>query len=170
MMLPVLRIVTDRLISLSALLGTVALLVVVGIVLVDVIGRSLGQPLYGSVDMTTMAFVIVIFGGMALCDQQGSHIAVDLFESYFPARMNYVIDIIIDLLGGVIFLVIGYAVWRSAQLSVMLNLRTNLLGLPQAWFQWVLVTLAVITGLALLLRALEFIIAGKSDHKARPAA
>lgn len=167
-MLPLLRAVTDRLISLSALVGTVALLVVVVIVLVDVIGRSLGHPLYGSVDMTTMAFVIVIFGGMALCDQQGGHIAVDLFEVYFPARMNHVIDIITDLLGGVIFLAIGYAVWRSAQLSVMLNLRTNLLGLPQAWFQWVLVTLAVITGLALLLRALELTLSGVTDRKTRP--
>ncbi|MFV0301896.1 MAG: TRAP transporter small permease [Paracoccus sp. (in: a-proteobacteria)] len=168
MMLAVLRTVTDRLISLSALLGTLALLFVVAVVLADVIGRTLGSPLYGAQDMTTMTFVIAVFGGMALCDKQGAHIAVDLFERYFPARMNHLIDIVIDLLGGVIFLVIGYSVIKAAQLSAMLNLRTNLLGLPLAWFQWALVVLAVITGLALLLRAAEFILSGKSDHKARP--
>lgn len=167
-MLALLRTVTDRLISLSSLLGTVALLFVVMIVLADVVGRTLGSPLYGAQDMTTMAFVIAVFGGMALCDKQGAHIAVDLFERHFPARMNHVIDIIIDLLGGVIFLGIGYAVFKAAQLSVMLNLKTNLLGLPLVWFQWSLAVLALVTGLALLLRAVEFILSGTSDHKARP--
>ncbi|TRW99393.1 TRAP transporter small permease [Paracoccus sp. M683] len=166
-MLPALRAFTDRLISLSAWLGTVALLFLVGVVLVDVVGRSFGSPLYGALDMETMAFVIVVFGGMALCDKQGGHICVDLFERYFSPRLNHLIDIVVDLLGGVIFMVIGYAVIKAAQLSAMLNLRTNLLGLPLAWFQWALVALALITGLALLLRAAEFIITGRSEHEVR---
>lgn len=168
MMLASLRAVTDRLIGLSAWLGAVALIFVVVTVLVDVIGRSFGHPLYGSQDLTTMGFVVVVFGGMALCDKQGGHISVDLFERYFPPRMNLLIDIVVDLLGGVIFLTIGYAVSTSARLSAMLNLRTNLLGLPQAWFQWLLVGLVLVTGMALLLRALEFMLSGKSDHHARP--
>ncbi len=167
-MLSTLKIVTDRLISLSALLGTIALLFVVATVLVDVIGRSLGQPLYGSQDLTTMAFVVVVFGGMALCGKMGGHISVDLFERHFPPRLNYVIDIVVDLLGAAIFLTMGYAVYKSAQLSVMLNLRSNLLGLPQAWFQWLLVALVLVTGVALLLRAVEFILAGESQHEKRP--
>lgn len=163
-MLATLRTVTDRLIGLSAWLGTAALLFLVATVLIDVIGRAFGHPLYGSQDMTTMAFVVVTFGGMALCDQKGGHIAVDLFERHFPPRLNHLIDIIVDLLGGVLFLGIAWAVWKASGLSVMLNLRTNLLGLPQAWFQWILAALALITGLALLLRAAEFVISGQSRH------
>lgn len=166
-MLAILHKVTGRLISLSALLGALALLFVVLIVLTDVIGRSFGAPLYGSLDMTTMAFVIVVFGGMALCDKRGSHICVDLFERYFPPRMNYLIDVIVDLLGSVIFLVVSYAVLKAASLSVMLNLRTNLLGLPQAWFQWALSGLALICGIAVLLRAIEMILTGKSSLEMR---
>lgn len=159
---------TDRLISLSAFLGAAALLFVVVIVLTDVIGRGFGHPLYGSLDMTTTAFVIVVFGGMALCDKRGSHICVDLFERYFSRAMNLLIDIAVDLLGGVIFLVITYSVYQSAKLSVMLNLRTNLLGLPLAWFQWTLAALSLVTGIALLLRAVDFILSGKSSHDPRP--
>ncbi|AUH32642.1 TRAP transporter small permease [Paracoccus tegillarcae] len=167
-MLPTLRMVTDRLINLSAFLGTVALIFVVATVLFDVIGRAFGKPLYGSLDLTTMAFVVVVFGGMALCDKRGGHISVDLFERHFPPRLNLIIDIVVDLLGSVIFLTMGYAVLKSAQLSVMLNLRTNLLGIPQAWFQWLLAGLVIVTGLALLLRAIEFILAGESDHEEGP--
>lgn len=168
-MLSFMRLVTDRLISLSAVLGALALLFVVLIVLSDVIGRSFGHPLYGAQDMTTMAFVIAVFGGMALCDKRGSHICVDLFERYFPPSLNHLIDILVDLLGGVIFVTISHAVFKAAALSVMLNLRTNLLGLPQAWFQWTLAALALITGIALLLRALDFTLSGKSSHQIGPA-
>lgn len=167
-MLALVRTVTDRLISLSALLGTVALLFVVVIVLIDVIGRAFGSPLYGSLDLTTMAFVVVVFCGMALCDQQGGHIAVDLFERFFPPRLNHLIDIVVDLMGGAIFLTMAYAVTKAAGLSAMLNLRTNLLGLPLAWFQWLLAVLAFLTGIAVLLRAVEFILSGHSEHRKGP--
>lgn len=167
-MLAGIKMLTDRLIRLSALIGTVALLFVVAIVLVDVIGRAFGNPLYGSLDLTTMAFVVVVFCGMALCDQEGGHISVDLFERFFPPRLNHLIDIVVDLLGGAIFLTMAYAVTKTAQLSAMLNLRTNLLGLPLAWFQWLLAVLALITGVAVLLRAVEFILSGKSEHHGRP--
>ena len=164
MMLATLRRVTDRLIGLSALIGTIALLVVVGIVLTDVIGRALGSPLYGSLDMTSMTFVLTVFGGMALCDRQGAHINVDLFERMMSPRVNHVIDIIVDLLGAVIFLTMAYAVIKSSQLSLMLNLRTNLLGWEIAWFQWALAALAIVTGIAMLLRAVDFIISGRPAH------
>ena len=41
----------DRLIRLSAFIGTLALLTEVLIILVDVIGRAFGAPLYGSQDL-----------------------------------------------------------------------------------------------------------------------
>ena len=49
-----LRKIADRLIGLSATIGALGLLVEVVVILVDVIGRALGKPLYGSQDMITM--------------------------------------------------------------------------------------------------------------------
>ncbi|WP_368074615.1 TRAP transporter small permease [Alloyangia pacifica] len=57
----------DGLISLSAFLGTLGLLFVVGVIVVDVIGRNFGMPLYGAQDLVIMTMVIIVFGGMALC-------------------------------------------------------------------------------------------------------
>ena len=85
-----------------------------------------------------MTMVIVVFGGMAICDRRGGHIAVDLLERYYPAPMNRLIDICAALVGAVIFVGIAYAVYDSAKISVMLNLSTNLLKLPKAWFQYAL--------------------------------
>lgn len=157
-----LRRIADRLINLSAIVGAAGLLVEVAVILVDVIGRTFGRPLFGSQDVTTMTMVIVVFGGMAICDRKGGHIAIDVFERFFSATFNRLIDSASALLGSAIFLTMAWAVNESAQISVMLNLSTNLLVLPKAWFQWVLCAFALLTAFGMLLRAIE-LAAGLGD-------
>jgi len=112
-----------------------------------------------------MTLVIVIFGGMAICDRQGSHVAVDLLENYFPDALNRAIDILSALLGALIFVALAYTVYESAKISTMLNLSTNLLRLPKAWFQWGLCSLSLLTAVAMLLRAVELSISGRDVRK-----
>jgi TRAP-type C4-dicarboxylate transport system permease small subunit len=156
-----LRTWADRLIGLSATIGALGLLVEVAVILTDVIGRALGDPLYGSQDMITMTMVILVFGGMAMCDRDGGHIAVDIFEPRYPSWLNRFIDIFAAALGAIIFVFIAWAILESAKLSVMLNLSTNLLRLPKAWFQWGLAGLSIVTALGMLLRAVELSLSGR---------
>ena len=156
-----LRTWADRLIGLSATIGALGLLVEVAVILTDVIGRAFGYPLYGSQDMITMAMVILVFGGMAMCDRDGGHIAVDIFEPRYPSWLNRFIDIFAAALGAIIFVFIAWAILESAKLSVMLNLSTNLLRLPKAWFQWGLAGLSIMTALGMLLRAVELSLSGR---------
>ena len=164
-MLASLRTWADRLISLSAALGSIGLIFVTLVILIDVIGRGIQNPLYGSQDLMTMTLVIVIFGGMAICDRQGSHVAVDLLENYFPDALNRAVDILSALLGALIFVALAYTVYESAKISTMLNLSTNLLRLPKAWFQWGLCSLSLLTAVAMLLRAVELSISGRDVRK-----
>ena len=145
----------DRLIGLSAVLGTAGLVVEVVVILVDVVGRYFNAPLRGAQDISQMALVITVFGGMALCDRVGGHIAVDLFEKSFPAWLNRAADLISALLGASIFIGIAWTVWESAALSRMLNLATNIIYLPKAWFQYAVVGMSLITAAGMLLRAVS---------------
>ena len=156
-----LRTWADKLIGLSATIGALGLLVEVAVILTDVIGRAFDYPLYGSQDMITMAMVILVFGGMAMCDRDGGHIAVDIFEPRYPSWLNRFIDIFAAALGAIIFVFIAWAILESAKLSVMLNLSTNLLRLPKAWFQWGLAGLSIVTALGMLLRAVELSLSGR---------
>lgn len=165
----VLRTLADRLIGLSAAIGATGLLVVVVVILIDVIGRAFGRPLYGGQDITTMAMTVLVFAPMALCDRMGGHIAVDLFERYFPDPMNRAIDIIVALTGAVIFFGLAWATWDSAKLSVMLNLSTNLLYLPKAWFQWAMIAFMGVAALGLMLRAAELTLSGRDIRKEKRA-
>lgn len=154
-MRPTLQLFSDRLTSLSAAVGTLGLIFVVCVIVVDVIGRNFTSSLFGALDLTTMTMVIVVFGGMALCGKENGHIVVDIFEASFPSALNRAIDIASALLGAVIFLLIGFAVFKTAQLSQMLKLSTNLLQLPTAWFQYSLCGLSVCSALVMVLRAAD---------------
>ena len=112
-----------------------------------------------------MAMVILVFGGMAMCDRNNGHISVDLFEKYYPPALNRFIDIVSAIVGALIFLGIAYAVNESAKISVMLNLSTNLLRLSKFWFQNALSILALITAAGMALRAIEMVFSGRHVHK-----
>lgn len=169
-MLAQLRTWADRLISLSASIGALGLLVEVVVILIDVLGRFFGNPLYGSQDMITMGMTVLVFGGMAMCDREGGHIAVDIFERRYPNWLNRMIDIGAALLGALIFGFVAWAIIDSAKLSVMLNLSTNLLRLPKAWFQWGMAGFSVLTACAMALRAAELALSGRDirTEKAKP--
>lgn len=164
-MLAFIRKLADRLIALSAAIGALGLIFVMLVILVDVVGRAFGSPMYGSQDVITMSMTVVVFGAMVLCDRQGGHISVDLFERSYPDWMNRVIDIVSALLGAIIFVMIAYAVNESAKLSTMLNLSTNLLRLPKVWFQNGVSLFALLTALGMLLRAVELSLSGRDVRK-----
>ncbi|MEZ5534820.1 MAG: TRAP transporter small permease [Thiolinea sp.] len=164
-MLSLLRKVADGLIELSATIGSLGLVIEVIIILIDVIGRAFGYPLLGSQDLITMTMVFVVFGGMAVCDRFDGHISIDIFEDHYPAKMNRFIDILSAALGAIIFLGIAWTVYESSKLSLMLNLSTNLLFLPKAWFQWALSGFALLTALGMLLRAIEMAVSGLDVRK-----
>lgn len=158
-MLGTLRRVADGLINLSAMIGSLGLIIEVVVILADVVGRAFGTPLVGAQDISQMAMVILVFGGMALCDKVGGHIAVDVFERAFPETLNRWIDVFAALLGAVIFAGLAYTVYESAKLSMMLNLATNVIYLPKVYFQWALSVFAIVTSLGMLLRAVELAVA-----------
>ncbi|MGI3164077.1 TRAP transporter small permease [Pseudooceanicola sp. 200-1SW] len=159
-MLGTLRKIADGLIGLSAFIGTLGLIFVTLVVLVDVIGRTAGSPLTGAQDYTQMGMVIIVFGGMALCDKLGGHVSVDIFERSFSPRFNHVLDILAAILGAVIFVGIAYTVYDSSKLSQMLKLATNIVRLPKWYFQWGLSALALVTALGMILRAVELTLGG----------
>lgn len=163
-----LRRAADGLIGLSAAIGALGLMVEIGVILVDVIGRAFGAPLYGSQDLITMTMVLLVFGGMALCDREGGHIAVDLFAPRFPPALNRFIDVAAAVTGALIFAALAWTVIESATFSVMLNLSTNLLKLPKAWFQWAMAGFCVVTALGMTLRAVELTLSRRDVRAERP--
>lgn len=159
-MLRALDNLAGRVIALSAFLGTLGLLTEVVVILADVTGRYFGAPIRGAQDITQMSMVVLVFGGMAICDRQGGHIAVDLFERHFPNWMNRLGDIVAALLGAAIFLGIAWTMYESSIISRMLRSATNIIGLPKVWFQYYVIVSCVITAFGMTLKALVLVSGG----------
>lgn len=154
----------DRLISLSTNLGAVILVAAVLVILVDVIGRMFNAPLEGAFDLTQMALVFIVFGGMALTDKQGGHISVDIFEHSFSRRLNFWLDIVGWLVGSAIFFGIAWTVIESAAISKLLNLSTNVLELPKAPFQYAVAAFSFLTAFSMLLRTVIAVFSPIEEH------
>ncbi len=159
-MLATLRRGADALIHLAAIIGAIALIVELGVILIDVVGRYFGAPLNGAQDISTMMLSVLVFGAMALCDRLGKHVSVDVFEAHFPDWLNRAGDIVGAALGALVFAAIAWTVWDSLTISQMLNLRTNIIDLPKWWFQWAVVAFSVVTALGMALRVVELILGG----------
>lgn len=157
--------VMDRLIGLSSIIGTLSLIFAVAVTLADVVGRLVGFPLTGAQDLSQMSMVIIVFGGMALCDKRGGNIAVDIFEDKFPRKMNHWLDIIGWLIGAAIFFAIAYTMVEAAALARLLNLSTNTIGLPKAPFQYILAGFAALTGFSMLVRSVARMLSSDAEYK-----
>lgn len=163
-----LRKVADGFIGLTAAIGAVGLFFEVVLILADVVLRFFGKPIVGAQDLSQMTMTIVVFGGMALCDKLGGHIAVDLLENHLPPWINHLTNVVSAFLGALIFGCIAWTVYESSKLSIMLHLATNIIALPKAWFQWIVSLFAAITAFAMAVRGLEMIIDGTgqaAEHK-----
>lgn len=149
---------------LAAFIGILGLLVEVTIILADVVGRYFDAPVRGAQDISTMMMVILVFGGMALCDRVGGHIAVDLFESRMAPWLRHLGDTVSALLGAVIFTGIAWTMWESAQLSKLLNLATNIIQLPKVWFQYAVVAFSLITAFGMAVRFVALVLGGNRER------
>lgn len=164
-MLSFLRKGVDRLVSLSAAIGGIGLIFEVVLILTDVVLRFFGAPLAGAQDLSQMAMTVVVFGGMALCDRVGGHVAVDIFERSFPHWMNHLANIVSAFLGAAIFACLAWTIYESAKLSVMLHLATNIISLPKQYFQWGVSIFSAITAFAMFLRGVELILGGNTYRR-----
>lgn len=156
--------IVDRLIDLAAALGALALAAIMVVIVVDVIGRYFGAPLYGAQDLVQMAAVFVVFAGMAYCDRRGGHVSVDILASYFSQRLNFLLTLLGHAVGAVIFALIAWYVWEASILANMLNLATNILQLPRAPFQYAVVAFCSLTSLAMVVRIIALLVEGKAKQ------
>lgn len=154
-MLAWLRWGMDGIVHLAALTGALGLLVALGAIAADVVGRAFGAPVYGARDVVSMAAIFVVFGGMALAHIRGAHVSVDLLERHFPRWLNRVLPPLGHLLGAGVFALIALELWKAVEMARLLRMSTNLLFLPRAPFLIAMAVLAAICTASMLLRAVE---------------
>lgn len=113
--------VTKRINGLFALTASVLVFVIMILVVGSVVARGLGMGVIWVHDVAQFAFVYVAFLSLAPALQTGQHVAVELFEPFFPPgvrrRLGYVAALACIVFGAVFL----FQLWRVTQRSFMDN-------------------------------------------------
>lgn len=131
--------------NLVAGMSMVAMVFTMVVVIANVFSRWLANsPLRGTSDLVTLAFVLIVWGPMAMAAFKGSHIALTAVLDRLPRLPRLVMQLIIALVSSGI---LGMVTWRLVMYGIRqgeILSRTGVLKIP--WEPFVYFA-AVCTGL-----------------------
>ena len=151
------RPVLERLCS---VLSATALFAIMALTLVDVVARKLlSGSVPGSLEVTELLLVVVIFAGLPLVSLHGEHVVFDSLDPLLPPAVRRAQGLVIDLLCAAGLGVIGWVMWTKAGQMLEYGDKTQQLGLTLGWFVYLMSVLIFITALVHLL-----LLAAPVDH------
>jgi TRAP-type C4-dicarboxylate transport system permease small subunit len=80
----------------------------------DVIGRGVGRPIQGMAEFSVFVMMIVIYLGLARCEQYREHVGLELFVNALPHRAKKIAIIITHLIAICTVGLLLYAVFQNA--------------------------------------------------------
>ena len=139
-----------------SLLSGSALFAIMALTFFDVGGRKLlSNSIPGSLELTELLMVVVIFGALPLVSLRGEHVVFDSLDSYLPPWALRLQIAIINLLSAAALLALGVLMWKTAGDFAASGETTAQLKFAKAPFIYgmaVLCALAGVVHLALVVR------------------
>ncbi len=130
------------------LLSGTALFAIMALTFFDVGGRKiLSQSIPGSLELTELLMVVVIFGALPLVSQRGEHVVFDSLDSYLPEVVRRAQGIIVHFLIGAALMALGYLMFKTGQQFAINGDNTAQLKIDKAPFIYGMGLLSAITGL-----------------------
>jgi TRAP-type C4-dicarboxylate transport system permease small subunit len=144
---------TQALERLCHFLAAVALLAMLGISVVDVVGRKLfGFSVRGVVDIVGFTVVISTMFGIALAWSQRAHIVVDLLDMTGSPWLIALLDVLTRVAGIVVMPLLGWLAFHEFRDVLSFGDRTPDIGIPLALF-WATILIGYALSALLLLIA-----------------
>jgi TRAP-type C4-dicarboxylate transport system permease small subunit len=137
-------------------LAAVALFAIMMLTLVDVTGRKMiSQSVPGSLEVTELLMVVVIFAGLPLVSLAGEHVVFDSLDPWLPARVRRVQGLCVDMVCVLGLLGIAWVMWTMAGQRAGDGETTAQLKLPIAPFVYGMSVLCAVTALVHLMLMLR---------------
>ena len=134
--------------TLCGLLAALALFGIMALTFVDVLGRKfLDTSLTGSLELTELLMVMVIFAALPLVSLQREHVVFDSLDRWVPAGLRRVQQAAVDLLSMALLLGLAGLMWSKAGQMAEYGDITAQLKLPLAPFVMLMSALCAVTAL-----------------------
>lgn len=142
--------------TLCSLLSAVALFAIMTLTFFDVGGRKLlDNSIPGSLELTELLMVVVIFSALPLVSLRGEHVVFDSLDPYLPALVRRVQGALVQLLCAAAMLGLAWLMWRTGDQFLESGETTAQLKLLKAPFIYGMALLCGITGVLHLLLVMD---------------
>lgn len=133
---------------LCGLLSGSALFAIMALTFFDVLGRKfLDNSIPGSLEMTELLMVVVIFGALPLVSLRGEHVLFDSLDAHLPPTVLRLQKTVIHLLSAAALLALAVLMWKTGGDFAANGETTAQLKLSKAPFIYSMAVLCAITGL-----------------------
>ncbi len=146
--------VASRLADGFGLLGGIAILFLAGLVFCDVVGRTLGSPIFGARDIMVMTLAVIAASGFASGATHGIHIAIDALQNFLPPWLRRGQLLLADFISLAFLAILSWRSFVGGMEAGDFGERTMLLSFPHAPFYF---TLSFGLGLYALVVAFDII-------------
>ena len=138
--------------TLCGVLAALALFAIMALTLVDVSGRKLlDASVTGSLEVTELLLVVVIFSGLPLVSLQGEHVVFDSLDPLIPRAFKRVQQALVDLACAAALLGVAWLMATKAGQMAEYGDLTAQLKLPLGPFVYLMSALCAVTALVHLL-------------------
>ena len=148
-----------------AVLAGLILIALIGLTFADVIMRYIfASPIFGARDFLETGMVVVISLGFPFTWRIGGHIVVDLIPDYGIHTLTVLRDLIVRLIGIVIFGLLAWRFWLRADDAALFNEATNMIEVPFQPFFWILSAASLFQTIILIVECARLIGRKKIGH------
>lgn len=142
--------------TLSSAIAALGLFGIMVLTLVDVAGRkAISTSVPGSLELTELLMVVVIFAGLPLVSLRGEHVVFDSLDQILPRSVRRAQALVVDLLVAALLAGMGWLMWTKAAQMASYGDTTAQLKIAQAPFVYLMGGLLALTSLVHLVLALS---------------
>lgn len=129
------------------LLCAAALFGIMALTFFDVVGRKLlDNSIPGSLELTELMMVIVIFAALPLVSLRGEHVTFDSLDAWLPSWARSAQDVIVHLLSAAALLGLAWLMWREGSQFMQTGETTAQLLILKAPFIYGMALACALTG------------------------
>lgn len=123
-----------RAITFLAAIGLLAFGAASIVTVADVIGRRIGLPIPGVIDLVQLFIMAGVWLIMPYAFYSGAHVGVDFIVDRMPGRVQTVVRILGSLIAIVLLVLMAWYGYVTSQQRIMFGDTSQELGIPIVWF------------------------------------
>jgi len=129
-------------------LAAAALFAIMALTFFDVLGRKLASnSIPGSLELTEMLMVVVIFAALPLVSQRGEHVTFDSLDAYLPEWARRAQSALMNIVCGGVLVGLGILMWKTGNDFLATGETSAQLHILKAPFVYGMAVLCAMTGL-----------------------